>query len=559
MFGSASILLLVPSALPPAVRVGVPTLIYLVLLPYTGLEAFRRARREPLNRWGWILVGCFFLMVSFALATALRQQFVQGFFIHHPPLSQLSGWTLSILPVAASLVGFRSQRPREPGRRGGALLDGIIFATALYLMFWMWVVKPLLPVAGDPQTQLLLQAFFLLIACSLGLACHALIARQLSLDSPVGILALALGYFALTVPFWAYAILGGTFHIYHPSRVIGVPFWAMLWWATQAPWSTRPSTSAHRILLLLLPYLPVVLAFGGALATYLPAGAHRDGMGLGLLIGLALLVLLRQGLLLWDYVEINRHLESKVEIRTRELAETQSLVLRTQRMNLLATMGAGLAHDLNNLLTAALGYLGLAAEVHPGRSEQDLGRLETALVRAGELTQRMMATGRPEGPGLSILDLTAHICGLEPVLRALIPKSLGLIVVVPDHPLLVRAQGTLIDQIVVNLVGNAKDATPPGGSITVRLGSEGPGAVLEVEDTGSGMPPQVLAHLFEAFFTTKEAGKGTGLGLGSVKAVVDDLGGRIQVHTEVGRGSRFRIEFPPPHWDAPEAEAFPVN
>jgi signal transduction histidine kinase len=543
VFAGANAILLVPSPLPASFRVGIPTVIYLVLLAGSALAAFRRARQEPANRWGWFFLALFFGMVTFSLAAALHHQVTEGFFRHQPPLAHLTGWTLSLLLVAISLLGFHGNGV-PPTSRWGALLDGAIFATALYLLFWMWVLKPLLPLAVDAQTRLLLQLLFLLIACSLGLASHALIARRVAILSPLGAFTLAFVYFALFVPFWAKAILDGSYHVFHPSRTIGVPFWALLWWATQTPWPRQPSSLKHRIWLLLLPYLPGVLAFAGALLTYLPAQADRDSFGIGLLSSLALLVLSRQGLVLKDFWELNRNLESKVEARTEELAQTQALVLRTQRMNLLATLGAGLAHDINNLLSAALGYLGLAMESGDPQTGRDLDRLGAALVRAGELTQRMMAAGRPEGPGMVPLDLSAHLRGLEPVLRAFLPKAMTLTMSVPDRPLQVRAQGVLMDQILVNLVGNARDATPPEGRIAVRLSPGGLGAILEVEDNGSGISHQVRERLFEAFFTTKEAGKGTGLGLGSVKAVVEGLQGSIQVHSELGRGSVFHIELP---------------
>lgn len=220
-------------------------------------------------------------------------------------------------------------------------------------------------------------------------------------------------------------------------------------------------------------------------------------------------------------------------------------------MNTVALMGAWLTHDLNNLLSAMKSSAELAVlNLESGRTPapQDLARIATAADRAALLTQRLMGFVRWEPEVMAATDLGREVREMEATLRLLLPGTVALrIEVDPKASLVVQSSRLRLEQMLVNLVANARDAMPGGGSLSIcaTLLPEDPERVLlEVADTGTGMDPQVLERIFEPFFTTKATGKGTGLGLSSLKAMVEEGGGQLSAESAPGRGSRFRIVLP---------------
>ena len=261
------------------------------------------------------------------------------------------------------------------------------------------------------------------------------------------------------------------------------------------------------------------------------------------------LLLVRQVLLLRELRHANERLEERVAARTRALEDMHGLLLRTERMNSVATLGAGLAHDLNNALTVVRSTAEVARlQADAGRSAsiQELDRILVAAEQSSALTRRLMDFARRKGEPPGPVELTALVRDLEAVLQMLLPRKVALAMELADAPLPVVGSRDRLEQVLVNLVANARDAMPDGGRVTIRLrrDSEGRMALLEVADAGHGMPPEVVARLFEPFFTTKPAGQGTGLGLASVRVLVEELGGAIQVETTPGAGATFRLSFP---------------
>jgi two-component system cell cycle sensor histidine kinase/response regulator CckA len=220
-------------------------------------------------------------------------------------------------------------------------------------------------------------------------------------------------------------------------------------------------------------------------------------------------------------------------------------------MNTVALMGAGLAHDLNNLLCAVRSSAELAALKLDGGDAprvEDLNRIAATADRAAHLTGRLMGFARREEEDLCLLDLGSALKEMEATLRILLPRSVHLhLEAAPGSGLIIQSSRLRVEQMVVNLVANARDAMPDGGTLTVRTGvgeSENPMALLEVADTGIGIAADILARIFDPFFTTKAPGQGTGLGLPSLKALVEEGGGRMEVASEPGHGARFRIFLP---------------
>ena len=248
----------------------------------------------------------------------------------------------------------------------------------------------------------------------------------------------------------------------------------------------------------------------------------------------------------------------------RDISDRKQLearLLQSQKMEAIGLLAGGVAHDFNNLLNVISGYgemlLKGVANDDPkrGRLEQILG----AASRAASLTRQLLAFSRKDVIETRVLDLNTLLVDMEKMLRRLIGEDINLVVRTENGIGRVKADRGQIEQIVMNLVVNARDAMPQGGKLTLRTNSlrldpvlarshprARPGAyvVLEVTDTGVGMKADVKARIFEPFFTTKPVGQGTGLGLATVYGIVEQGGGFLSVDSEPGRGTTFRICLP---------------
>ena len=270
-------------------------------------------------------------------------------------------------------------------------------------------------------------------------------------------------------------------------------------------------------------------------------GAFDDFQRVQLAYGyldLLLLSLVGLGMLLWM-------LEKEREDR---MANWQR-VATSQRLEALGRMAAGVAHDFNNLLMAVEGNTDLALQdLEQGhRARPFLDEIKGAMRRATGVTRQLLAVGHKNPVQRSVLDLNAAVSALGGMLQRLIGKDVVLEVRSSQESALVNADPGLIDQVLLNLAVNARGAMPAGGQLTIAITVNGDArkfACISVTDTGSGIAAEHLPHIFEPFFTTKEAGQGTGLGLATSYAVVQQHGGRIDVETEVGRGTTFHVFLP---------------
>ncbi|HJV91228.1 MAG TPA: ATP-binding protein [Holophagaceae bacterium] len=236
-------------------------------------------------------------------------------------------------------------------------------------------------------------------------------------------------------------------------------------------------------------------------------------------------------------------------IRNEEaLHQTQQLLQGLERMNAMASLGAGLAHDLNNLLAVIQNYAELCElEMEEGQtpSAHHVARVKEASMRAGALTAQLMSYGRGRKGQVERFEAGERLQRLGGLLRAALPPKVSLELDLAAGPIWLEADPTQLDQMVANLVLNARDALPQGGRIQVGCATLPQGAVrLTVRDDGMGMPPEVVARLGEPFFTTKGEGRGTGLGLASVRSILEKLGGGLQVESAPGRGTTFHLEIP---------------
>jgi nitrogen-specific signal transduction histidine kinase/CheY-like chemotaxis protein len=241
------------------------------------------------------------------------------------------------------------------------------------------------------------------------------------------------------------------------------------------------------------------------------------------------------------------------------LRRTEEQLRQAHKMDAVGQLAGGIAHDFNNLLTAILGYAELLSdrlgEQHPLRREAD--QISRAGRTAASLTRQLLAFSRRQVLNPAVLDLNTVVANVEKMLRRLIGEHIDLrITLAPGLPK-IRVDAGQLEQVLLNLAVNARDAMRDGGRLTLETGiavlapdndhdlPPGPCVVLRVKDTGCGMSDAVQAHLFEPFFTTKAPGKGTGLGLSTVYGIVKQSGGAIAVESAPGKGATFSVMFPP--------------
>ena len=241
------------------------------------------------------------------------------------------------------------------------------------------------------------------------------------------------------------------------------------------------------------------------------------------------------------------------DISERKVLEER--LREASKMEALGRLAGGVAHDFNNLLTVVNGYADLLVLSLEGDDRAaDAVEIRRAGSRATELTAQLLAFGRGSKRALEPVDLNARIEAIVPMLRRLLGEDIEFGVMLDRTLGAVEADPSQLDQVVMNLVVNGRDAMPGGGSLTLTTSglSSGVGgrdrdkiwARLEIADSGFGMGSEVLEHVFEPFFTTKGQGKGTGLGLATVYGIVQQMGGHIRVESTVGVGSRFIVELP---------------
>jgi two-component system, cell cycle sensor histidine kinase and response regulator CckA len=237
----------------------------------------------------------------------------------------------------------------------------------------------------------------------------------------------------------------------------------------------------------------------------------------------------------------------------------ESHLRQAQKMDAVGQLAGGIAHDFNNLLTAILGYAQFLAEVVTDpRQTRDVNEILSAANRAAALTRQLLAFSRREPVEITTLDVNQTIGGLTNMLQRLVGEHVDLGTSLASNLHAVRADRGQLEQVLVNLVVNARDAMPGGGSIRIEtsnlqlakdtiertLVTPGPYVQLAVTDTGVGIAEAIRPRIFEPFFTTKEPGKGTGLGLATVYGIVSQAGGHVSVYTELGHGTTIKVYLP---------------
>jgi signal transduction histidine kinase len=252
-----------------------------------------------------------------------------------------------------------------------------------------------------------------------------------------------------------------------------------------------------------------------------------------------------------EVTRLNDELERRVGQRTAELEQRTEALLVAQRMEVLGRLAGGVAHDFNNILTAVVGCaealreeLAALPEGRRAAAAGVLDELDGSAERARQLTRQLVTLGRSTTLRREAVDLAALVARMAPMLRRLLGETVQLQLPAPGLSATVRADPSQLEQLVLNLAVNARDAMPRGGVLAISAERTGAEVYLSVADTGVGMDQATRARIFEPFFTTKGAGRGTGLGLAVVAEVARRAAARVDVTTQLGRGTRFLITFP---------------
>jgi len=283
---------------------------------------------------------------------------------------------------------------------------------------------------------------------------------------------------------------------------------------------------------------------------------RKDGETIPVLISVSELKMGEQALILGVVRDVSEQKRSAEALRSLEGQLRQS-----QKLEAVGQLAGGVAHDFNNVLTAITGYadllLGDLAVEDPKR--QDVQEIKAAAQRAATLTRQLLAFSRKQVLQPRVLDLNAVVRTLEKMLQPLIGEHVKLRIVLEPALGAVRADPAQIEQVIMNLAVNARDALQGGGQLTIETANvdldeaqarersgatPGPYVMLAVSDTGVGMDAETRAHIFEPFFTTKEQGRGTGLGLATVYGIIKQSGGHIWVSSAPERGAAFQIYLP---------------
>jgi two-component system, cell cycle sensor histidine kinase and response regulator CckA len=258
---------------------------------------------------------------------------------------------------------------------------------------------------------------------------------------------------------------------------------------------------------------------------------------------------------------VNRDITAQREQAREILRQKEEQLRQAQKMEAVGRLSGGVAHDFNNLLSVIIGYAeDLEVSIDPSdRRHKEAGEVRKAGERAASLTRQLLAFSRQQALQPQVLDLNIVVGNLARMLRRLVGSDIEFAVELDSQAGRVKADQGQIEQVVMNLVVNARDAMPEGGRLTLttrnielrdteadRVPGAEPGSYVEltVIDTGTGMDTQTLTHIFEPFFTTKEEGKGTGLGLATVAGIVNQSGGHVMASSELGKGSSFRVLLP---------------
>lgn len=512
--------------------------VYLLAFWTAGL-AWRRALREGSPAFGFLGLGAALGGLHY-LPSLLRM-----------PQAGIVGRAISALGLLALGAGFLlwPQRVRLRRERMRTLLDSLAIALSAFTAAWMAVgtLDGVGPMSRGTMLMLIVQ-----VSAALGVMALWLLqeTRMMLPEQAAAKRHVRAALIALLCHSLLSGLLRATDHyqglVAHGSEVLHQGANFLLAMAALSPASAVAPGLSKRVpsaLRALIPsFVSLAVLLMAAVRILRPHG-EPERMLIALGFGLLGILMLRHGLLILDLERLSHDLEARVEERTQKLEEHHREAMSDLKMRIVAGLAAGLAHDLNNILGIIRLRLDLLSDGCSPAQQEHLKVLDEASERAVTMTRRILSSSRMQDVAPSAFDFSGWMKERAPLLRALLrpPQRLDFKV---GEDLHVFMDPQSLDQIFQNLVTNARDAMGPGGLLQVR--AEGrPGSVrVEIADDGPGIAPDHLPRLFDPFFTTKL--HGTGLGLPTVRNLMLQNRGAIQIESEPGRGTTFFLDLPVP-------------
>jgi len=535
-------------ALPPGILlISIAGIAFNVLVM---VGAVFRARRFPDERSAWHLMAlCYALLTLGNVFIGLRNASLDHYVWQDTFIIAFQGGASLLLPLAIIRLPLMSQHPEGYLTN---LLGGLLFGGSL--AFLLWVLN--LPQAAGHlafPSQTLLIIRIVRTALIGGASAYLFFDSPARLRGPLFWLLLSAG-----MGTWPFIVNDlqlsrhpqGPISWVLPLGFLGQVFTLMVT-LSRDPVEVPSNRPLKRSLFFeLFIYIPYTVS-----AILLLRAITRDSgqylMSMLAFLGVTTLLVIHQFFLLREVIAARFELDLRVQERTRVLEKTQDVLIRMERMNTLSIMGAGIVHDLNNALTATLTgvqCIRIATGHHQEPSDDLLRNIEVSAQQSATLSNRLMNFARQGLEGETQLDLRNIIQEEQELLKVVLSKKINLELRLDSGTYPLQGRRGQIQQVLVNLLANARDAISGTGHVSVSLSRETPGkdaiACLEISDSGTGMPTEVMEHLFQPMFTTKAAGKGTGLGLASVKVIIEQMNGTIAVQSTPGLGTTFTIKLP---------------
>ena len=538
----------------PLIRDWLSSAVYVVVAAIVALRAIRgRSKRRS---WAFLALG----LSLYALGNVLWSFWIGN--LQTPPIPSIcDGLWLTLYPLSfAGIVGF-ARVDGQRRRPAGVWLDGIIAGAGLAAIGAALVFGPVLAsVSGSTAAIAIELAYPIGDLVLAALVVGVLALRGWRIDRTWGLLGGGFLLLSLADCMYALQVANGSSR---PSSMTNLFYVLALAMLASAAWQSKPERRRPRSEGWSVLLVPMGFALA-ALGLLLYDHVHRlDPLALGLAVITLLAAIVRMGLAFVDLRNVwlermaSEHDRAESE---REKRHLQERLQHSQRLESVGALAGGVAHDFNNLLAVILDYVGFARdELPPGsQGRSDIDAIGFAAERGARLTEQLLAFGQRKTGDTEMLDVGEVISGMRPLLDRPLGAQIELRYLPGQDLWPVEAARANLEQIVLNLVVNARDAVSGAGRITASTGNveltdhqadeldvvSGRYVRVSVADDGCGIDPDTLAHVWETFFTTKAPGDGSGLGLATVYGIAREAGGAVAISSKLGRGTQVDVYMP---------------